>query len=147
MERFFLSIAWWVFTLPACQPISRELDSFPNWLMERPFRPLTGAGWSCFIFLVEFHTIQVLIYLPILSFLLLHSSTLSCWWRTCWSGACTFLIIVDAKYLMYDVWLCNTMSIFSVSLNIINTCMKGLHSHVLDWLVFMYLASILERVA
>ena len=27
----------------AREPISRELDSFPSWLMERPFRPLMGA--------------------------------------------------------------------------------------------------------
>ena len=43
LESFFLSIAWWVFTLFVCEPTSRELDSFPSWLMERPFIPLIGA--------------------------------------------------------------------------------------------------------
>ena len=54
------------------------------------------------------------------------------WWRTCWSDSCALMRIVDAQDLIYDVWLCNIISICSVSRNIRNTCMKGLHSHALE---------------
>ena len=77
---------------------------------------------------LKVHIVLIMICIPILSFLFLHSPTLSCWWHTCWSGVCALMRIVDAKDLMYDVWLCNLMSICSVSRNIRNTCMKGLHS-------------------
>ena len=39
---------------------------------------------------------RILIYLLILSFLLLHSPTLSCWWHTCWSGAFPLMRIFGA---------------------------------------------------
>ena len=49
-------------------------------------------------------------------------------WRTSWSDYSVLLRMVDEKYLIYDVWLFNSISIFYVSQNIRNTCMKGLHS-------------------
>ena len=67
----------------------------------------------------------ILIYLLIFSVLLLHSRTLSCWWHTCWSDSCAFLRMFDAQDFIYDVWICNIISIFCVSRNIKNTCMKG----------------------
>jgi len=96
-----------------------------------------------FYFQVEGPYNRIIIYYPILS-LLLHSPTLSCWGRTCWSGACALLSIFDAQDEKYDVCLCNHMPICYVIRNIRNTCMKGLHSHALELLVFMDLASILE---
>ena len=50
------------------------------------------------------------------------------WWRTCWSDYCALLRMVDAQDLIYDVCICNMISICSVRRNIINTCMKGSHS-------------------
>ena len=49
MERFFLSIARCMFTLSACEPISRELNSFPSWLMERKFRPINRFYLWCLV--------------------------------------------------------------------------------------------------
>ena len=99
-----------------------------------------------FIFRLKVHTTRVLIYLPLLSFPLIHSPTLSCWWRTCWSGACTLLSIFDSQDWVYDVWIFNLISIWYLSRNIINPYVKGLHSHALEWLVFMYFASILKEL-
>ena len=50
-----------------------------------------------FYFQFEFPYSRIIIYLPIISFLLLHSPTLSCWWHTCCSGACTLLRIFGAQ--------------------------------------------------
>ena len=50
------------------------------------------------------------------------------WWCTCWSGSCTLLRIVDSQDLIHDSWLCNIFYIWYLIWNIINTCMKGLHS-------------------
>ena len=50
------------------------------------------------------------------------------WWHTCWSDYYALLRIIDAQALISDVWMCNIISIFSVSRNIRNTCMKGSHS-------------------
>ena len=73
LERFFLSISQWVFTLLPCEPISRELDSFPSWLMERKFITIIGFEWIIFIYRLKVHTFLDSIYLPLLSFLLHHS--------------------------------------------------------------------------
>ena len=78
------------------------------------------SGWRYYI--------QIIIYLPILSFLLLHFPHTLIWWRTCWSDSCALLRMVDSKTLNYYVWICNIISIFSVILNLINTCMKVSHS-------------------
>ena len=101
---------------------------------------------NCFGCGLKVHTVWILIYLPFLPFFLLHPPTFSSWWRTCWSGACALLSIFDAQDWIYDVRLCTLMSICSVSRNIRNPYVKGLHSHALGWLVLMYLASILKEL-
>ena len=47
---------------------------------------------------------------------------------------------------LYDAYICTLIPIFSVIRNIRNPCVKGLHSHALEWLVFLYLASILKEL-
>ena len=132
--------------LSLLEPISRELDSFPTWLKLDAIKTYKWRLFMVFSFRLKVHTSLVIIYLPLLSFLLLHSPTLSCWWRTCWSGSCTLLRIFEAQDLIYDVSTFTIISICFVSWNIRNPCMKSLRSHALEWLVFMCLDSILERV-
>ena len=50
------------------------------------------------------------------------------WWCTCWSDSCALMTIVDGQDLIYDVWICNIISILYLGINLINTCMKGSHS-------------------
>ena len=50
------------------------------------------------------------------------------WWCTCWSDYCALMRMVDAQDLIYYVWICNIISIFYVSINIINTSIKGSNS-------------------
>ena len=45
-----------------------------------------------------------------------------------------------------DKLIFNSMNILSVSRNPRNPSVKGLHSHALEWLVFMYLASIWKEL-
>ena len=93
----------------------------------------------------NFHTTWILIYLPILSFLLLHSSIQSCWWCTFLSGAFSFLHPFDAQYRVYYVCICNFISIYSINQNTEDSYVKILHSHAIKSLVFMNLASILKE--
>ena len=79
--------------------------------------------------------------------ILLCSPTLSCWGRTCWSGGCDLLIIFGSQDVKYDICLFNIISIFSLSLNIINTCMKSSHTHAFVSLVFMDFGFNLEVVS
>ena len=81
----------------------------------------------------------------ILSFLLLHSPTLSCWWRTCWSGDFSLLHPFDVQYGVYDICIFNFMYMLFLNQNPINSYVKSLHSHVIKPLVFMNLASILKE--
>ena len=37
-------------------------------------------------------------------------------------------MMIYAQDLIYDVWICNIICIFYVSINLRNTCMKGSHS-------------------
>ena len=145
LEDFFLSIARWVFTLPACEPILRELDSFPSWLMDRKLIHIIGSKLSCFSFRLKFHTSRVLIYFPFLSFLFLHFPLLLSWWHTCWSGACAFLSILDAKYWVYYVCICTHISICFLFRNIKNICVKSLHSNAFELLVLMKMVARLEE--
>ena len=52
----------------------------------------------------------------------------------------------DDVEAIYDLWVCNIISTFPVGQNIINTCMKSLHTHALVSLVFMDFGSNLEVV-
>ena len=47
---------------------------------------------------------------------------------------------------IYDVCICNIISILSISQNIINTCMKSSHTHALVSLFFMDFGFNLEVV-
>ena len=91
-----------------------------------------GSLMNEFYLQFEFPYIRILIYLLILSVLLLHSPTLSCWGRTCWSGACALLSIFGSQDEKYDVCICNIISIWSVSINIKNTYVRGPHCHALE---------------
>ena len=67
------------------------------------------------------------------------------WWRTCWSGACILLNLFDSQDWVCDVWICTLIYILIVYRNIRNSCVKILHSHAIESLVFMNLASILKE--
>ena len=54
--------------------------------------------------------------------------------------------IFDSIYVLYDVWISNLISIFCVSLNPINSCVKSLHSHAIVSLVLMDFGFNLEVV-
>ena len=127
MESFCLSITQWVFTLPVCEPISRELDSFPSWLMERPFIPLMGGSLRIFIFRFNFHTVEFSSISPFShSFFSIspHSHLMAhlLEWFLC--------LAEDSWWPRFYLWcfLCNIISIWSIIWNIRNTCMKGLQS-------------------
>ena len=118
--NWFLSFVNWPLALwrALASPLNGEcsLSLLVNQFWESwiPFQVVDGeeintSHWILIkVFYIQFEGtyIQVLIYLPILPFFLLHSPTLSCWWCTCWSGACTLLSIFDSQYWVYDVWLC-----------------------------------------
>ena len=48
LESISLSIARWVHTYPASEPISREWYSHPSWPWERPFINFIGSFMECF---------------------------------------------------------------------------------------------------
>ena len=130
-----------------CLSTNFEGVGFLSKLVDR--EAINTSNWSLmkeFYFQFEGPYSWILIYLPILSFLLLHCPTLSCWCCTCWSGDFTLMSIFDYKYWVYYLCICTIMCILSVSRNIINPFVKGLNSHALEWLVFMYLASILKEL-
>ena len=62
-----------------------------------------------------------------------------------WEWRLRFVESMDAQASVYDVWICNFMSIFSVSLNPRKSCVKSLHYHTFESLVFMNLISSLKE--
>ena len=115
--------------LSLLEPILRELDSFPSWLMERSLRPLNGA-YLWFLVLIPYKSSSHLSpYSLITSSPFLHTLM---WWRTCWSGACALMNINDEKYWVYYVFIYTIIFIFPLIQNIINPSVKGLHSHALE---------------
>ena len=136
MERNSLSIARWVFTLPASESISRELDSYPNWLLERPYRYLIWNWKYCFVCRLKDATFRDSSVSP---FFHPHLTIplVFLWWCTCENGAYAWLSLVDAEGWVHDVWICNMVSLYSISWIIINTCAKCPHFQAIVWLVFM----------
>ena len=75
----FLSIAWWVFTLPTCEPIWKVQDICPRKLMEIQIRPLIGDELMCLFPGWNSPTFQYLLpflLIPSLSSSPLHSQSL-----------------------------------------------------------------------
>ena len=118
--------------LSLLEPISRELDSFPSWLMERQLKNLNGGYLWCLVSCLSFIQLESSHLYP---YSLIPSSPFPhtlMWWRTCWSGACTLMNLFDSKYWIHDVWICTIIYILYVIINIINPCVKGLHYHALE---------------
>ena len=116
LESTSLSIAWWVLTLPASEPISRELDSHLNWLLEGKTQTLICIIMECFYFIYEDATIRDSSLLPF-SHSLLHYSHVSIWWHTSVNDSCALLSPVDDQAWVNDLWLCNMSPIIFVSQN------------------------------
>ena len=113
LESTSLSIARWVFTFPVSESILRELDSYPNWILERPPRPLI---WIWIYYFTCIFKADTVCDSSISLFCHPHLTILHVfmWWRTCENGACAWLSLVDAQAWVHDVWLYNMVSLYSV---------------------------------
>ena len=94
-----------------------------------------GAEWS--VLVAYWMLIQVcLIYFPFLSSHLTIPHVFI-WWHTCENGGYAWLRLVNAKYWVHYVWLCNMVSLLSVSGIIKNTCAQIPTFQAIVWLFFM----------
>ena len=106
VESTSLSIARWVLTYPASEPISREWDSHPICMWERKKWNIIWILMDCFYCIYYFSTVRDPSLLQF-SQSPLQYSHISLWWRNCGNGGCAPLSPVDSQEWKNYLYLCN----------------------------------------